>query len=80
MDSECVPCNPETGEFLPFQEVSHRRGRKYGVDDAVARGYAVVVLGDAVRAVDREPGDGARALAAMRARGALVVGREDVAP
>jgi len=50
------------------------------VDDAVARGYGVVVLGDAVRAVEREPGDGARALVAMRARGAVVLEREHIEP
>ena len=43
IDSECVPFNPETGEFLPFQEVSHRRGRKYGVDSAV-EDYPVMLM------------------------------------
>jgi len=43
VDCECVPCNPETGEFLPFQEVSHRRGRKYGVDTAV-EDYPVILM------------------------------------
>jgi len=45
------------------------------VDDALARGYPVVVLADAVRAVERQPGDGARALEAMQARGAIVIDR-----
>ena len=37
--------------------------------DAVARGFATFVLIDAVRAVDLHPGDGARALEAMRREG-----------
>ncbi len=37
--------------------------------DAIELGYGVIVLRDAVRAVDREPGDGDRALAAMEAAG-----------
>ncbi len=28
VEGECVPVDQNTGEFLPFQEVSHRRGRK----------------------------------------------------
>jgi len=43
VDGECVPFNPETGEMLPFQEVSHRRGRKYGVDSAVEE-YPVMYI------------------------------------
>ena len=39
---------------------------------ALALGYAVVVLRDAVAAVDVQPGDGERALAAMQARGATL--------
>lgn len=38
--------------------------------DAIREGFDVVVLEDAVRAVDVKPGDGARALAEMRAAGA----------
>jgi nicotinamidase/pyrazinamidase len=49
---------------------------RHTVDDARAGGYDVVVVEDAVRAVEARPGDGARALAAMRARGAHVVGSE----
>lgn len=40
------------------------------VKDALALGYAVVLLADAVRAVDVSPLDGARALAEMRSLGA----------
>ena len=43
IDCEAVPFNTETGEFLPFQEVSHRRGRKYGVDEAV-EDYPVLLM------------------------------------
>jgi DNA ligase-1 len=35
LEGECVPVDVNTGEFLPFQEVSHRRGRKYGLEEAV---------------------------------------------
>ncbi|PKK81774.1 MAG: hypothetical protein CVT47_00675, partial [Thermoplasmata archaeon HGW-Thermoplasmata-2] len=32
VEGEGVAVNGETGEMLPFQEISHRRGRKYGVE------------------------------------------------
>src|SRR5438552_4039620 len=32
VEGEAVPVDPNTGEFLPFQEVSRRRGRKPDVD------------------------------------------------
>ena len=35
VEGECVPIDMNTGEMLPFQEVSHRRGRKYGLEDAI---------------------------------------------
>jgi DNA ligase-1 len=35
LEGECVPVDINTGEFLPFQEVSHRRGRKHGLEEAV---------------------------------------------
>lgn len=35
VEGECVPIDINTGEMLPFQEVSHRRGRKYGLKDAI---------------------------------------------
>jgi DNA ligase-1 len=31
VDGECLPVDPDTGEVLPFQVVSRRRGRKYGL-------------------------------------------------
>ncbi|MDX1534751.1 MAG: ATP-dependent DNA ligase, partial [Thermoplasmata archaeon] len=36
LDGEAVPIDLDTGAFLPFQEVSHRR-RKYGVQEAIQR-------------------------------------------
>ena len=41
--------------------------------DAAAAGFATTVLAGAVRAVDVQPGDGERALEAMRAAGVTVV-------
>jgi nicotinamidase/pyrazinamidase len=41
--------------------------------DALQAGFPAVVLEDAVRAVEVQPGDGARALAELRARGVEVV-------
>ncbi|MDH7508352.1 MAG: ATP-dependent DNA ligase [Methanomassiliicoccales archaeon] len=35
IEGECVPVDINTGEMLPFQEVSHRRGRKYDLSIAV---------------------------------------------
>jgi len=35
VEGECVPVDINTGELLPFQEVSHRRGRKHGITAAV---------------------------------------------
>jgi DNA ligase-1 len=35
IEGECVVMNPHTGEMLPFQQISHRRGRKYALEDAI---------------------------------------------
>lgn len=43
------------------------------VKDAVKAGFEVLVLGDATRAVDAEPGDGDRAVDAMTAAGAAII-------
>lgn len=32
LEGECVAYNPHTGEMLPFQAISQRRGRKYEID------------------------------------------------
>lgn len=45
--------------------------------DALALGYEVIVLRDAVRAVDVQPGDGTRALARMKEQGARFASWED---
>ena len=42
--------------------------------DARRLSYAVLVLPDCIRAVEVAPGDGARAIAAMRAAGAVILG------
>jgi DNA ligase-1 len=31
VEGECVAVNPNTGEFQPFQVITHRRGRKYEI-------------------------------------------------
>ena len=41
MEGEVVAINPETGEYLPFQELMHRR-RKHGVEEAMEN-YPVVM-------------------------------------
>jgi nicotinamidase/pyrazinamidase len=46
--------------------------------DAVRAGYEVVVLTDAIGAVDLQPGDGARALEEMRAEGARLATLKEV--
>ena len=35
VEGECVPVDINTGELLPFQEVSHRRGRKHDITAAM---------------------------------------------
>ena len=45
---------------------------KVSVLDALAQGFGVTVLRDAIRAVDVAPGDGDRALGEMAAAGAVV--------
>ena len=45
----------------------------FTVRDALADGFAVLLLEDATRPIDRHPGDGAAALAAMRERGASLL-------
>jgi nicotinamidase/pyrazinamidase len=51
---------------------------KATVLDALKEGFEVVVLEDAVAAVDVTPGDGARALDVMRDAGARLARLEDV--
>jgi len=46
IEGECIPVNLETGEMRPFQEVSHRRGRKYDLEDAVEEYPVTLILFD----------------------------------
>lgn len=50
------------------------------VNDALAQGFEVVVVMDAVRAVNAKPGDGEHALGEMRALGAKLAPSKDVLP
>jgi nicotinamidase/pyrazinamidase len=52
---------------------------KATVVDGTQAGFEVIVLEDAVAAVDLAPGDGARALDEMRAAGALLIRLDDLA-
>lgn len=49
------------------------------VKDALGLGYAVLLLDDALRAVDVNPGDGARARAEMLRLGAMPIRLEQIA-
>ncbi len=83
----------ETAAGTPFADALRARGVrrlvvgglatdycvKATVLDALRAGFEVVVLEDAVRAVDVAPGDGARALAEMRAAGATIARGEPLA-
>ena len=46
--------------------------------DACREGFDVIVVADAIRAVEVEPGDGERALADMRAAGARIASADEV--
>lgn len=50
------------------------------VRDALTEGFEVLLLADAIRAVDVGPGDGARAEQEMQQLGARIVRYEDLAP
>ena len=50
------------------------------VRDALAEGFEVLLAADAVRAVDVNTGDGARALDEMRRLGARPIRYEDLVP
>jgi DNA ligase-1 len=50
---EAVVHNPETGELLPFQEVSHRRGRVHGIQESVEE-YPLVLFAFDVLFADGE--------------------------
>ena len=46
IEGECVPVDVNTGEMLPFQMVSRRRGRKYDLDKAVEEFPVVLFVFD----------------------------------
>jgi DNA ligase-1 len=48
LDGECVPVDPNTGDLLPFQVVSQRRGRKYEIEKMIAEVPVVLYLFDAL--------------------------------
>jgi nicotinamidase/pyrazinamidase len=50
---------------------------KNTVLDALKHGFKVKLLENATRAVDRQPGDGDRAIEEMRAAGAEVIGKQE---
>jgi len=48
LDGECVPVDPNTGDILPFQVVSQRRGRKYEIQRMTEEVPVVLFLFDAL--------------------------------
>ncbi len=53
-EGEAVPVDLSTGEMLPFQVVSRRRGRKYGVKEAMEEYPVVIFLFDALYLNDED--------------------------
>ena len=82
----------ETGDGMPFAATLGELGIgrlfvgglatdycvKSTVVDGVREGFEMVVLADAIAAVDLTPGDGAKALEEMRAAGAQLIRLEDL--
>ena len=54
VEGECVAVNPDTGEMLPFQVISHRRGRKYGLNKAMEEYPVVLFIFDCLYAGNRD--------------------------
>jgi DNA ligase-1 len=54
VEGEGVPVEPGTGRILPFQAISQRRGRKYGLDEARKRIPVKLFLFDCLRAGDED--------------------------
>jgi len=50
VEGECVALNSETGEMLPFQAISHRRGRKYEIEEKAKEYPAALFLFDCLYA------------------------------
>src|SRR5438552_18143749 len=93
-ESDAYSCfQAETPDGLPFAALLGERGVsrlfigglatdycvRSTVVDGVQAGFEVVVLEDAVAAVDVAPGDGDKALAEMRAAGARLIRLADLA-
>jgi nicotinamidase/pyrazinamidase len=92
-ETDAYSCFQASGaDGTPFAEILERRGIRrlfvgglatdYCVKatalDALHAGFRVVVLEDAIRAVDLAPGDGERALAEVRAAGAATASLGDL--
>ena len=54
VEGECVPVDISTGEFLPFQVISRRRGRKHGLDGAIEEFPVKLILFDVLLSGDTE--------------------------
>jgi DNA ligase-1 len=54
VEGECVPVDQNTGELLPFQVVSRRRGRKHGVEEAMEEYPVTLFLFDLLLADGKE--------------------------
>ena len=92
-ESDAYSCfQAETEDGSPFAAALGERGVsrlfigglatdycvKATVLDGIQAGFEMVVLEDAIAAVDVAPGDGARALEEMRGAGAQLVRRDDI--
>jgi len=92
-NSDAYSCfDAETADGMPFAATLGERGVsrlfigglatdycvKATVVDGVQAGFEMVVLEDAIAAVDLTPGDGERALEVIRATGAQIVRLDDV--
>ncbi len=53
LDGEAVPIDPNTGDLLPFQVISQRRGRKYDIEKMIGEVPVVLCLFDTLY-VDQE--------------------------
>ena len=93
-DADSYSCfQAETGDGMPFAATLGELGVgrlfvgglatdycvKSTVVDGVREGFEMVVLADAIAAVDLTPGDGAKALEEMRVAGAQLIRLEELA-
>jgi ATP-dependent DNA ligase I len=46
IEGECVPVDPESGNFLPFQKISRRRGRKFELEEKIEEIPVLLVMFD----------------------------------